>query len=488
MKSINYEKILIFLWVCILISINSSYTTTLQLTNINVYSIFSKSSLFIFFNFIRFYVPFIILPILIIIFLFVRSKKIDILTSLFIIYFCWQLVAFFFSNRQSDSYIIFNELRTIGSNIFYSEFEEALFNNLNLIFCSLSILIILTIANNLNLKTFNKKIFIITLGFIGLIAIYFTFQLIDESIKNDAKFIYFSSALMADSITFNQANPRVTGLSRMLLIFYFLFFFFLLKSHKKISWYIILLILILLLYKMQTRGAFIGIIMLYIVFFFFSSIKLKKKLLNLLALVIVPIIIFETYYFIKKNYNVFNVNDFKSQEQKILTQEQNTILEHRRLFKNETSGRYTIWKNALFIIDEKKIILGYGPQADRFLFFIFRINYKDKNIYYDKNGNPYLYDNNVSNSLIYSYLCGGIVGFFLLLSIYLIVIIVVLKNIFVNKIFFKKNNLWLNFSNILMIYLGFRGIFENSFSVFGIDYIFFILAYLSSKNLLKSTR
>ena len=116
------------------------------------------------------------------------------------------------------------------------------------------------------------------------------------------------------------------------------------------------------------------------------------------------------------------------------------------------------------------------------------MNYEDKNIYYDKNGNPYLYDNNVSNSLIYSYLCGGFVGFFLLLSIYLLVIIVVVKNIFVNKIFFLKNNLWLNFSNILMIYIGFRGVFENSVSVFGIDYIFFILAYLNSKNLVRSTR
>lgn len=480
MKSINYEKILIFLWVCILISINSSYTTTLQLTNINVFSIFSKSSFLILFNFIRFYVPFITLPILIIIFLFNRSKKIDILISLFIIYSCWQLVAFFFSNRQSDSYVTFTELRTIGSNIFYSEFEESLFNNLNLIFCSLSILIILTIANNLNLKKFNKKIFLITLSFIGLIAIYFTYQLIYESIKNNSKFMYFSNALMADSMTFNQANPRITGLSRMLLIFYFLSFLFLLKSNKKIFWRVILIILMLLLYKMQTRGAFIGIIMMYIIFFFFYSLELKKKFINFLVLVLFPIILFETYYFGKRN-NLFTISDFK-------TQEQNILYEQSRLLENETSGRYTIWKNALSIINEKKIILGYGPQADRFLFFIFRINYGNKNIYYDKNGNPYLYDNNASNSLIYAYLCGGVVGFLLLLSIYLYAISAVVKNIFVNKIFLLENNLWSNFSNIVIMYMGFRGFFENSFAVFGIDYIFFILAHLNSKNLNKSTR
>lgn len=479
MKSINYEKILIFFWVCILISINSSYSNTLQLTNINVYSIFSKSSFLIFYNFIRFYVPFIIFPVLIIIFLFNRSKKIDILTSLFIIYFCWQLLVFFLSNRQSDSNVTFTELRTIAPNIFYSEFEESLFNNLNLIFCSLSILIILTIANNLNLKTFNKKIFLITLCFMGLIAIYFTYYLTYESIKNNTKFMYFSNTLMADNLTFHQATPRVTGLSRMLLIFYFLSFLFFLKSHKKIYWQVILIILILLLYKMQTRGALIGIIILYIIFFFFNSLKLKKKFVILLVLVVFPIIIFETYYFIKKK-NLFNDGDFK-------TQDQNIQFENNRLFKDETSGRFTIWKNAIFIINEKKIILGYGPQADRFLFFIFRLNDPNRNIYYDKNGNPYLYDNNVSNSLIYAYLCGGVVGFLLLLWVYLLVIMAVVKNILVNKIFLLKNNLWIKFSNILMIYIGLRGVFENSFSVFGIDFILLILAYLSSKNLERST-
>ena len=191
MKSINYERILIFFWTCILISINSSYTTALQVKNINTFFIFSESNFFIFANFIRFYMPLVILPILILVLLFSSSKKLDVLTSVFIIYFCWQLFAFFFSNRKSDSDAVFTEVMTIGNNIFYSEFEESLFTNLNLIFCSLSILIIITIANNLNLKKFNKKIFLITLTFVGLIAIYFTYHLIDESIKNNTKFIYF---------------------------------------------------------------------------------------------------------------------------------------------------------------------------------------------------------------------------------------------------------------------------------------------------------
>jgi hypothetical protein len=483
MKSINYEKILIFFWICILISINSSYTTALELTNINIFPIFSKSNFFIFANFVRFYIPFVILPILIIIFLFNSSKKIDIFTSVFIIYFCWQLFVFFFSNRKSDSYAIFTQAKTLDYNLFYSEFEEALFTNLNLIFCSLSILIIITIANNLNLKKFNKKIFLTTLGFVGLIAIYFTYHLIDESVKNNTKFIYFSETLVADGTTFYQTNPRITGLSRIILIFYFLSFFLLLKSRKKIILYIILMILIMLIYKMQTRGSFVGILILYIYFFLFYSIKLKKKLIKLLVLVIVPIIIFESYYFSISTYSSTNA---KTDNEK--TQLLNRKHEENRLIKNEsTSGRFDIWKNALLIITEKKIILGYGPQADRFLFLNFRINNLSRNIYYDKHGNLYLYDNNASNSLIYAYLCGGVIGIILLLFIYLLVIAVVTNNIFKKKNLDLQNNLWVNFSTILLIYLAFRSIFENSFSVFGVDYIFLILAYFESRKFSKST-
>ena len=474
MKSIDFEKILIFFWICILFSLNSQYASILELTNIYKFSFFSKSSFFIFTNFIRFYIPFVILPILIIIFLLNKSKKIDKLIFIFFFYFSWQLLVFFFSDRQSDLNEIFTESGAANSNVFNSQYQESIFTNLNLIFCSLSILIIITIAENLRLNKFNKKIFIITLLFIGLIVVYFTYLLIDEAVITDKKFIYFSDTLTATGMVFYQPNPRVTGISRSLLIFYFLFFYFLIKSQKKIIWYSTLIILILLLYKMQTRGAFVGIIILYTLYFLFNSLELKKKFLNLLVLFIIPIIVFETYYFIKNtNYFIKNTNAIF---QPVRT----------RLVDNTTSGRLHIWKNAIFMIKEKKLILGYGPQADRFLLNIFAIKNSQRNIYYDKYGNPIAYDNNASNSLLYGYLCGGIVGFFLLLTIYLIAITVAAKNIFINKIFTYDNNLWVNFSTIVIIYLGFRGIFENSFSVFGIDYILFILAYFTSKNLAKS--
>jgi hypothetical protein len=484
MKSTKYECILIFFWVCILFSINSLYTQTLIFTKISILKDSYKLNFFVFGNFIRFYLPFIILPILILFFLFLPKKKLDIFTSLFIIYFCWQMSAFFLSTRKLDSYTTFNDLRTIGSNVFYSEYDEALFNNLQLTFCALSILIILTIAKNLDLKKFDKKIFIITLSFVGLIAIYFTYHLINESIQNNTKFIYFTETLAPDETTFYQANPRITGVSRMLLIFYFLFFFLLLKSHKKIIWFTILIFLGLIIYKMQTRGAFLGIIILHMLFFLFYSLEIKKKIIIVIVSIFIPILVFETYYFSKNiNYSKLTDGKFETVDTKLEKYESN------RLLNNETSGRTVIWRNALFIIIEKKIIIGYGPQADRFLFPQFKKKYQNKeNLYYDSNGNIYLYDDNASNSLVYSYLCGGVPGIFLLSIIYLLLIIAIFKNIFVKKVFNYKKNLWLNFSTILMTYLGVRGIFENSFSIFSIDFIFLVLTYSICKNFSESRR
>lgn len=492
MKSTKYEYILIFFWVCILFSINSLYTQTLIFTKISILKDFYKLNFFIFGNFIRFYLPFIILPILILFFIFLPKKKLDIFTCLFIIYFCWQMSAFFLSTRKLDSYTTFNDLRTIGSNVFYNEYDEALFNNLQLTFCALSILIILTIAKNLDLKKFNKKIFIITLSFVGLIAIYFTYHLINESIQNNTKFIYFTKTLAPDETTFYQANPRITGVSRMLLIFYFLSFFLMLKSHKKIIWFTILILLGLIIYKMQTRGAFLGVIIVHIFFFLFYSLEIKKKIIIVFVSIFIPVLVFETYYFSKKiNYSKLIYGKLETVDNKLEKSESNRVLnyESNRLLNNETSGRTVIWKNALFIINEKKIIIGYGPQADRFLFSQFKKKYQKKeNLYYDSNGNIFLYDDNASNSLIYSYLCGGVPGIFLLSIIYLLLIIAVFKNIVVKKVFNYKNNLWLNFSTILMAYLGVRGIFENSFSVFGIDFIFFVLTYSICKNFSESLR
>ena len=301
-------------------------------------------------------------------------------------------------------------------------------------------------------------------------------------------------------LTLAQSNPRVTGISRMILIFYFLFFCILLNNDKKIIWYIILIILGLLIYKMQTRGAFIGIVLLYSIFFLLYPIKLKKKIFILIILLIIPIFSFETYY----NYTAQNkIENFQKNTKDNLKYDKDNLkydkdnLEQNlkddivtktgnRLLIPQSSGRIVIWKNIIEIIKNKKIIIGYGPQSDRVLLTNQKLQDKNHTFFLDKNNN-YIFDNNSSNSFLYAYLSGGVFASGLLLIIYFLAVKKIFNYFFLKKIFKQKNILQI-FSSILLLYLLMRGIFENSFAVFGIDYIFFLLSYLTLTSKIKLSR
>jgi hypothetical protein len=143
---------------------------------------------------------------------------------------------------------------------------------------------------------------------------------------------------------------------------------------------------------------------------------------------------------------------------------------------HSSSGRLEIWNNCLDIIKQKKLIFGEGPQSDRKLLSQYLLKNKEKNFQ--------VYENNSSNALIYSYLCGGIISLSLLLLIYLLTIKELFKSIFINKLYDTEDPLT-NFSIITLFFLIIRSIFENSFSLFGIDFCFFSLCYffLKKKNL-----
>jgi hypothetical protein len=477
MKNLNQENLLIFFWLCILVSINSIYSQTFQAQYLKFFFPFSKKSFFYIFNYIRFYLPILFLPILIIFFFKSQVKKPNIIIPLFFAYYCWQLIMFFVSGANTGE-IPLKRFDTYS----YTAYKEAFWNNLHLISCAISALIVISIAQNLNLKEFNKKILLTTLLFLGIVSIYFSYNLLSESIERNLKFVYNSLMLNSDDWqTFGQASPRITGVSRMVLIFYFLAFCYFINTNKKILLYFITIALGLLLYKMQARGSFVGIFMLFFLFFIFNSFSFKKKLKIFIILLVIPVFLFEAYYHMKSNnFYVFTQKNNGT----VVVQNKNRLLD---LKETASSGRTNIWRNALLVVKEKKIIFGYGPQADRFLMTELLLRTKKESIFFDRWGNKFVYEDNASNALVYSYLCGGIPGLLMLIIIYLLAIITVIKNIFIEKIFLNKNTLK-TFSTILLIYLGIRSVFENSFSVFSVDYILFILSYLIARKGEESER
>ena len=135
----------------------------------------------------------------------------------------------------------------------------------------------------------------------------------------------------------------------------------------------------------------------------------------------------------------------------------------------KTSGRVEIWKYALNRFDSKKIF-GYGSQGDR---YILSKRYKE-------------YGNNSSNVLLYSLLSGGYFAVLIILVIFLWFINVLFKE----KIIFRKNTIAypenLKISIALIFFFYMRGLIENSFSLFSIDYLLTLISiYIVNDNFKK---
>ena len=134
-------------------------------------------------------------------------------------------------------------------------------------------------------------------------------------------------------------------------------------------------------------------------------------------------------------------------------------------------------KNFIFLKKEitgnQRFFFGLGPQADRYLLNL----QKSK----QEGFSPTVigpFGAHASNVFVYSFVCAGFLGLSVLLLINLLLlfkILIVLKN---QSIFRLRDNYLLSSSIMIILFLQFRGVFENSYGVFGVDLIFFFLAYI----------
>jgi hypothetical protein len=441
MKNIAIKEIILILcWIGCLISINSNQNDFLYLiSNSNNFFL----NLFVYYNAIRFIIPFFLFIFFFISFIFIKK---NLFTIFFILYGFWQIIISGVSKKNITN-----------------------LDDYQLILCLIVSLLILYEACKID-KLY-KKIFIITLTFISLIGIYFAISFFLELNKiNTIGYLYNSKTLAPETETLFQSTPRVTGLSRLLLLisYYLFFIMYYLKKNLKYIIYIILFLTNIMIYICQSRGAFIGELLIIIYYIILFKDKVKTKILKIFIIFILPIFFFELAnyfykYFDKENNNNYSYSSYLKNNNRIMN-------------NHSSSGRLEIWNNCLDIIKQKKLIFGEGPQSDRKLLSQYLLKNKEKNFL--------VYENNSSNALIYSYLCGGIISLSLLLLIYLLTIKELFKSIFINKLYDTKDPLT-NFSIITLFFLIIRSIFENSFSLFGIDFCFFSLCYffLEKKNL-----
>lgn len=262
---------------------------------------------------------------------------------------------------------------------------------------------------------------------------------------------------------FSNEVPRSSGLARSSILILIPLSFFLLTSKlnkiKYLSFYLIFSTLVFIILTTQSRVVLIcyafGTISLIIYTFQYFK-KIKKRISNIFLLIFLPIIIWyavvEVKHYLQLETEIILTEEEKAQVSGYSVREQSQKLRTVDP-KSFTSRRFIDWKN---ILDKnEKKIFGYGALGDR-----------------------YLINQTASSVFFYSYVSGGIISLF-------IFILIILRSIFINfQIVFKivkkisdKNYLILS-ASFIQIFLIFRGFFESSIAVFGIDSIFFFITFL----------
>jgi hypothetical protein len=222
---------------------------------------------------------------------------------------------------------------------------------------------------------------------------------------------------------------------------------------------------------MQSRGAFLCLsITMILLFFIYYKNKIKKYLLIVLTIAM-SMYAFDQFsknkLFIAKILNI-NTTQLNTDLNVIYDQNLNFSKESRILInENISSGRLLIW-NSLYENYNFKNFFGYGIQADRYLLKSYDPTYT-----------------NASNGFIYAFICGGYFSFFILVIIFFVNIKYIV-NYYCNIIIKKSHDYIGLLSFFIIIFLSIRIFFENSFSLFSLDFILYILSSLILKKRLQN--
>jgi O-antigen ligase len=192
-----------------------------------------------------------------------------------------------------------------------------------------------------------------------------------------------------------------------------------------------------------------------------ENIKIKNKIKNIFFILIIPIILTLAISF--TNNNPINQKIRLVEQIKIDITKKNSYEILDLNFFNSLKARIDAWK--LIVKNSEKPIIGYGSQGDRYL-----------------TKEMPKHSSLASNSFIYAYASSGVIGAALLLIFYIYLLKLVLKENFIIKIQNQENNIKAFYCAIL-IFLIVRSIFENSFSLWGIDFIVIVNCYLGLRNM-----
>lgn len=328
-------------------------------------------------------------------------------------------------------------------------------------FCALGILIVSqNFVQKLTAETrkssFNYMFIMTFILFSSLFVIYFGKDL-GQAILTGHSLGY--SIFDKDNLFAGMANIRATGISRTAVIV-FLFCCMAYPTFEfKPLFYTLGAMAIFSLTFYQSRGSFV-IFSVLVALFVLNYKNSKPQLIFLFWTTAAGILCFILYqgYFVAMD-KLFEYNSWNNFSQ-------SSTFRHTDLLRN-TGGRLELWAQSLPLIKDN-FIQGYGFQADRRLI--------SSGI-------------SLSNGFLYSFLSGGAIGgiFFFIWTAHITVkSLRVYLDIVLN---IYKNNYLVYFSSALSLMMIARTLFENSISIFGLDYLLLLTAiFFLDHPSLKNTR
>jgi hypothetical protein len=444
-KSYITNTILFLSWLSLISSIN---------TSLEEVKYFGQNTLQTF-NALRIIFPLLVTLIITIIIIFLVFKKKFSFFKYSSFFYLWSA---YFLIHIISGYVNGNIIGNVG-NIYYGDWHYQKHIHLPILGISSIFLLYISHQQKIEFKYFLN----ILIGIIALISLILLFVFLIKTETKDFNLYYLIDPDYNKKII-DQPTPRITGLSRMFsIVNLFAISFLLFKTfnkYKKIFLFLIIFLISILIISFQSRGTFLCyyLCVLYIIIFLVNK-NFKKKINLIIILVFIPILTFTILNSkIVKNLTIL---EFESS----VIEPEITEPENRYLKKTD-SGRFVLWKKSLSKYNYKNLF-GYGPQADR------RFLLEDKT--FEHGG----YGNNVSNGFIYAFICGGYLALICYLIINFKITSNIIKNISViNKLKETDNIFYYKLSLIYLLFFLIRQLFENSFSLFSIDFLIVIICSL----------
>ena len=268
-----------------------------------------------------------------------------------------------------------------------------------------------------------------------------------QTVINGSKVGWFAGYMIGSNFktTFlGDASPLPTGLGRssFLIMLFTIYGYWKNIFGQKMTAVLLGISLAFVLY-FQSRGVFFSGFSCLCVFFLLkkptSSAEIKTLAIFFGMLILTLLSLYFSAYFV---YHLMHNTDGQVTA--------NHLSQIRDLTPDDiSSGRFENWLTALDLITQRPMF-GWGSQADRL--FV---------------------GQNISSLPLYAMLCGGMTALTPLAALGVMFLMRILKNLKTEKVWSAETQI----SMLIILFIGFRGAVENSFSVYSIDFLIILPAF-----------